>query len=147
MPCYIIGMTKQFIKDAIGWGSGLWLIGYLLGIVLFMLVPANLIGWLLTPFATLITLWVLFKKVKGDTLRYYIMVALVWLAMAVVLDYLFLVSLLKPKDGYYKLDVYLYYALTLMLPMAVGWLKTRRGSKRLEELNNLNIRWQHAENC
>ncbi|MGE5624192.1 MAG: hypothetical protein ACM3ZT_01435 [Bacillota bacterium] len=51
---------------------------------------------------------------------------MVWTALAVALDYLLIVKLLKPTDGYYKPDVYLYYALTFLLPLlAFGW-KTRR---------------------
>jgi hypothetical protein len=46
--------------------------------------------------------------------------ALVWSAMAVVLDYLFIVKAFNPADGYYKADVYLYYLLTVLLPLAVG---------------------------
>ena len=117
-------MTKQFLKDALGWGFLLWLIGYALGFVLFALVPASLIGWVIMPIGIAVTLWVLFKKIKGASLKYYLAIALVWTIIAVVFDYIFLVKALKPADGYYKLDVYLYYALTLLLPIAVGLKKT-----------------------
>ena len=63
-------MNKRFLKDALGWGFVLWVIGYALGIMLFAVVPSNLIGWIIAPFGTAIALWVAFKKVKGDTLRY-----------------------------------------------------------------------------
>jgi len=43
--------------------------------------------------------------------------------IAVIFDYLFLVKMFKPTDGYYKLDVYLYYILTFLLPLIVGWRK------------------------
>lgn len=46
--------------------------------------------------------------------------------MAVLLDYLFIVKMFKSAD-YYKPDVYVYYALTLLLPIAVGWYKKFRG--------------------
>lgn len=42
---------------------------------------------------------------------------------AVVCDYFFLVKLFKPADGYYKLDVYMYYFLTLTFPLIIGWRK------------------------
>jgi hypothetical protein len=42
--------------------------------------------------------------------------------MAAVLDYLFIVLLLGASN-YYKPDVYLYYALTFLLPLAVGWYR------------------------
>ncbi len=117
-------MNKKFIKDALGWGLGLWLIGYILGFVLFFIVPASMIGWVITPIGVAITLGVLLKKVKGDSFGYYLKLALVWILIAVVFDYLFIVKTLNPTDGYYKIDVYLYYALTFVLPLAVGWKKT-----------------------
>jgi hypothetical protein len=36
------------------------------------------------------------------------------------------VDAIKPADGYYKLDVFIYYALTLLVPLAVGWWKLAR---------------------
>lgn len=113
-------MDRQLIKDAFGWGFILWLIGYALGIMLFTLVPLALIGWIIMPIGTVITIWVLFKKVKADSFRYYALLAVVWLLIAVIFDYFFLVKAFKPADGYYKPDVYLYYALTFVLPIAVG---------------------------
>ena len=37
---------------------------------------------------------------------------------------LFIVAAFKPADGYYKPDVYLYYALTLAIPLFAGWRRT-----------------------
>lgn len=116
-------MTKQFYKDAFGWGIILWLIGYVLGMVLFSVVPLSLIGWIILPIGTTITLWVLFKKVKGESFQYYLFLAVVWTLIAVDFDYFFIVIAFKPADGYYKLDVYLYYALNFVLPLIVGWRK------------------------
>jgi len=116
-------MTKQFFKDAFGWGFILWLIGYALGMILFSIVPLSTIGWIIMPIGTIITLWVLFKKVRGDSFRYYAFLAVVWALIAIVFDYFFLVKAFKPADGYYKLDVYLYYALTFVLPLVAGWRK------------------------
>jgi hypothetical protein len=117
-------MSTQFLKDAIGWGFVLWLIGYVLGIMLFALVPVSLIGWIIAPIGAAIALWIAFRKVKGNTLRYYCLVALVWLLIAVLGDYMFIVKAFAPKDGYYKLDVYIYYALTLAIPLFAGWRRT-----------------------
>jgi hypothetical protein len=116
-------MDKKIYFDALGWGIILWLSGYVLGIILFAFVPANIIGWLITPIGIAITLWVLFKKVKGDSFKYYFLVAIVWTLIAIIFDYFFLVKVFKPVDGYYKLDVYLYYILTFVLPVIVGWKK------------------------
>ncbi|MEQ1603665.1 MAG: hypothetical protein ABL999_02240 [Pyrinomonadaceae bacterium] len=116
-------MSKELLKDTVGWGALLWLIGYVLGIVLFAFVPVSSIGWIVMPLGTIFTLWVLLAKVKNKSLRYYILLASVWTVIAVVFDYLFLVKLFKPTDGYYKLDVYLYYSLTFALPLIVGVLQ------------------------
>lgn len=122
-------MNKQFIKDAFGWGFILWLIGYILGIVLFFIVPPNLIGWVITPAGILITLWVLMKKIKNPALKYYLKLALAWTIIAVVLDYFLLVKVFNPANGYYKLDVYFYYASTFVLPLLVGWYKISKLDK------------------
>jgi len=119
-------MKKHLLKDALGWGFLLWLIGYLLGMALFFAVPASAIGWIITPLGVAITLWVLIKKAKENSFTSYLILACAWTAIALALDYLLIVKPLKPADGYYKLDVYLYYALIFLLPVAVGWSKTRR---------------------
>lgn len=113
-------MDRQFIKDAFGWGFILWLIGYALGIMLFAMVPVSMIGWIIMPVGTAAAFWVLLKKIKAGSFRYYALLAVVWVLIAVTFDYFFLVKAFKPADGYYKPDVYLYYALTLVLPIAVG---------------------------
>lgn len=116
-------MSKQLLKDTIGWGFLLWLIGYVLGIVLFVIVPPSMIGWIIMPIGTVITLWVLLKKVKGNNFQHYLLLSVVWTLIAIIFDYFFLVRVFKPDDGYYKLDVYLYYFLTFVLPLIVGLRK------------------------
>jgi hypothetical protein len=118
-------MTKQLYKTAFGWGFILWLIGYALGVMLFSVVPILVIGWIIMPIGILITLWVLLKKVTIDSFQSYVLLAVVWTLIAIVLDYFFLVKAFEPADGYYKLDVYLYYALTFVLPLVVGWYKKK----------------------
>jgi hypothetical protein len=120
-------MNKQLLKDSLGWGFALWLIGYILGIALFPIVPPSFLGWVIMPIGIIITLWVLLTRVKGSSLQYYLTLAVVWTMIAVVFDYLFIVKAFKPADGYYKPDVYLYYALTFILPLLIGW---RRAFKR-----------------
>ena len=118
-------MNKQFAKDAIGWGAALWLIGYALGLILFAIAPVDLIGWIIMPIGAALSIWVAFRKVKGDSFQYYSAVAVVWLLVAMIGDYLFIVQALKPAHGYYKTDVYLYYTLTFTIPLLAGWRKTR----------------------
>lgn len=118
-------MNKQFYKDVFGWGCILWLIGYVLGIIFFFVVPPSIIGWVIMPIGTVITLWVLFKKIKSESFQYYFLLAIVWALIAIVFDYFFLVKVFNPAGGYYKLDVYLYYVLTFVLPLIVGWRKKK----------------------
>ena len=114
---------STFLKDAFLWGLILWVVGYALGIVCFALVPVTMIGWVLLPVALAITIWVLSKKVNGPSLIYYLGVGIAWTLIAVVLDYLMIVKLFHPPDGYYKLDVYIYYALMFLLPLIAGLVK------------------------
>lgn len=117
-------MSTQLLKDGFGWGFVLWLIGYLLGFILYMFVPPAMIGWWIMPIGIVMSLWVLVKKVKAHSLQQFLSIAVIWTLIAIVLDYIFIVKLLKPADGYYKLDVYIYYLLTLALPLLVGWRKS-----------------------
>lgn len=103
----------------------LWLFGYALGMVLFALVPPATIGWFILPFGVAATVWVLFKKIQRDSFGCYVGLAVLWTLMAVLLDYLFIVKLFG-SEGYYKADVYAYYALTFVLPIVVGWWKMQK---------------------
>lgn len=77
------------------------------------------------PVGTAITLWVLFTKIKADQFTYFMKLAVVWVLIAIIFDYFFLVKAFKVA-GYYKPLVYLYYILTILLPLAVGWKKRKR---------------------
>jgi hypothetical protein len=116
-------MDKQLYKDALGWGFGLWLFGAILGIIFFFVVPRDLIGWAITPFGIAATLWVLFKKIKGEALDYYLKLAIVWTLIAILFDYILMIKLLNSGSGYYQTDIFLYYILTFILPLAVGYYK------------------------
>jgi hypothetical protein len=130
MTASAMNINKQFLIDTLGWGFLLWLAGYILGILLFMVVPVSAIGWIVSPVAILITLWVLIRKVESRSLHYYLIIGITWTVLAVVLDYFLLVKLFNPEDGYYKLDVYIYYSLMFILPLVVGL--TKRGKQSNE---------------
>jgi hypothetical protein len=115
--------TSEKIKNMLTWGFILWFVGYLGGMVLFFVVPKDYIGWVLSPFASIFTIWVLMTKVRRPELMCYFGTGLIWTIMAIVLDYIFIVILLKTGSSYYKLDVYLYYFLTLVMPIGVGYWK------------------------
>ena len=124
-------MARQLAKDALGWGVGLWFIGYVLGIILFMLVPASMLGWVIMPMGIALTLWVLFKKIKADSFRYYLWLSISWTLIAIIYDYLLLVKIFKPADLYYKADVYAYYGLTFLLPLVAGW-HNKKGKEKAQ---------------
>ncbi len=127
-------MAVPLLKDALGWGFVLWLIGYALGIMFFVMLPPGLIGWAIMPIGVALTIWVLVNKVQRSTLDYYLAVGAAWTAIAIVFDYFFIVQAFAPADGYYKLDVYLYYGLTFTLPLAVGWRSAKAGGGRFDRL-------------
>lgn len=118
-------MNRNLIKNGFIWGFVLWLIGYILGIVFFMFVPKSMIGWFIMPIGSVLALLVLFKKIKSKLFKDYFLVAVIWTLIAIILDYIFIVKMLKPEDGYYKFDVYLYYSLTFILPLLSGYIKQK----------------------
>jgi hypothetical protein len=116
-------ISIRFFKDTFGWGFLLWLLGYLLGIILFFVVPKSMIGWIITPLAVAFTIWVLIKQIKSASLIHYLFIALTWTLLAVVLDYFLIVKAFNAGNEYYRPDVYLYYSLTFILPLLVGFWK------------------------
>ena len=123
-------VNKHLLKEAVGWGLGLWFIGYVLGIAFFFFLSPSILGWVIIPIGILITLRVLLKKVKNHSLLGSLMLSITWTLIAVVFDFLFIVMAFKPEDGYYKLDVYIYYAVTFTLPLIIGfWRKSKSGER------------------
>lgn len=117
---------QQNLKNSLVWGFVLWVIGWVLGVVLFMTPAKPFMGWIITPIGALITLWVLFKKVDRQTYLEYFKVGIIWTIMAIILDYLFNVLLFNIGTAYYKLDIYTYYTLTLLLPLIFAAYKLRK---------------------
>jgi hypothetical protein len=118
----IPGNNKQIFLNTVFWGFILWLIGYILGFIFFAFVPKDLIGWYILPFGAIVTLWALFKKIARKEFKCYIGLAIFWTLIAVILDYFLIVKLLN-SPNYYKTDVYIYYLLTFLLPIIVGYYK------------------------
>ncbi|MDE2025899.1 MAG: hypothetical protein KGJ07_05375 [Patescibacteria group bacterium] len=116
-------MNKQVFVDMIVYGIVLWLIGYILGIILFPIVPNAILGWTIMPIGIVISLWVLTKKIRVASFYYYFLLAIMWTGIAVMGDYVLLVLVFHPL-GYYKPDVYIYYLLTFLLPLFIGWIKS-----------------------
>ncbi len=112
----------KIFLNTIMWGFILWLFGYILGMIFFVFVPKELIGWFILPFGVLFTLWIVIKKIERKEFMCYIGLGVIWTIMAVFLDYIFIIKLLNATT-YYKLDVYIYYILTFTLPIIVGAYK------------------------
>jgi hypothetical protein len=111
---------KQWIKDTIGLGTGVWLFGYLASLLLFFSPFADIMGWIITAVFTPITIalaWWWFRA-RDLPLTYYVVVGVAWTMIAIVLDYLFIVRLFQTT--YYEIDVFVYYALTFLIPVGVG---------------------------
>lgn len=117
---YSVSMKRSSFLKIAAWGIALWLAGYLLGILFFMIAPASLIGWFITPIGLALTIWVLTTKFRSELATNALWIGVIWMLLAIILDYFFLVQLFKPEDGYYKLDVYFYYGSTLLLPLILS---------------------------
>ena len=76
-------MWRFLSRDVLGFGFGLWLFGYLLGVVLFAVVPPAQIGWWVTPFGLAATLLTLSKWVHPESLRYGAALGFGWGAIAI----------------------------------------------------------------
>ena len=124
---------KQWIKDTAGLGTGLWLIGYLASLLLFFSQFAGIMGWVLllvfTPVTIVIAWW--WFRARDLVLTYYAGVGIAWTVIAVVLDYLFIVLLFHAT--YYGPDVFVYYAVTFLVPVGVG-LYLVRARKEKEKI-------------
>ncbi len=120
---------QQWIKDTGGLGIVFWLIGYLASLVLFFSPFAESMGWILlilcTPVTCIITWW--WFRSRSLPLSYYLKVGIAWTAIAIVFDYLFIVLLLDAL--YYGADVFIYYALTFLIPVCVGLYLTHLQKK------------------
>jgi hypothetical protein len=117
---------KQLLKDTAGLGTALWLIGYLAALVLFFSPYAGVMGWILLAIFTPVTIaivWWWFRKRERLPLPYYAGVGVAWVLIAIVLDYLFIVLLFHAN--YYGIDVFVYYAVTFLIPVGVGLFLNR----------------------
>lgn len=111
------------IKDAALPGILLWLLGYVASLVLFFTPFSGVMGWIMIIIFTPVTFVFVWWWFKGRTrsLAYYAGAGLAWAALAAVLDYLFIVLLFQA--AYYGPDVFVYYAITFLVPVVVGLIK------------------------
>ncbi len=126
--------TREKLADLFGFGFALWLFGFVLGMMLFSIVPTAYLGLVITPFAFAAALWVCLRRFRGrgDSGLYLLSVGAVWLFIAVSFDYIFLVRAFSVAN-YYDFDVFLYYFITFFLPIAVGRRNTQSAPIQAEE--------------
>lgn len=121
---------EDWIRDTVGVGTALWLFGYLASLVLFFSPVAAIMGWIITAVFTPVTIiitWWWFRQ-RDLALTYYAGVGITWTLIAIVLDYLFIVRLFQA--AYYAPHIVVYYALTFLIPVGVGYFLLRdRGEK------------------
>ena len=121
---------QQWIKDTVVLGLGLWLIGYLASLVLFFSPYAGIMGSILliifTPVTIAVTWW-WFRQRKGLSVEYYAKVGIAWVLIAIVFDYLFIVQLFQAT--YYEADVFVYYVMTFLIPVGVGFYLIQNQNK------------------
>ncbi len=112
---------KQAAKDAFLLGTGFWLLGYIASLLLYATPLYPVMGWIMIAVFTPVTLGITWRYFSSRSLplRYYAAIGLSWTAIAVVLDYLFIVLLFAAT--YYGSDVFVYYAITFAVPVCVGW--------------------------
>lgn len=134
----------QQIKDTTGPGILLWLIGYLASLVLFFSPFAGILGWILiavfTPVTIAITWW--WFRARDLSLAYYAGVGIAWVAIAVVLDYLFIV--LPFQASYYGPDVFVYYVLTFLIPAGVGLVKRKKKAGGITGMKKKSLFFLHV---
>lgn len=76
------------------------------------------------PIGVVMTLWILNNKIHSKDFNHYLNLAAFWTVIAIIFDYFFIVKALN-AGNYYKLDIYIYYFLTFLLPIFVGLKKAK----------------------
>ncbi len=117
-----VATRKTKIIDTLLLGSALWLIGYVASLILYGFVPKALLGWILFVIFTPVTAYISFLRFRHrkESVRYYLAVAISWAAVAMLFDYLFIVTAFGVPD-YYAADVFAYYITAFAVPLLIGY--------------------------
>ena len=109
------------LMDTMGWGTILWALGFVLGMVFFTIVPVEIIGLYVLPIIVPLTIVIAYTRFRNSRAAssWYLIIGSSWAVVAVVLDYLLLVRLFNAQN-YYDLDVMVYYGLTFLIPVTIG---------------------------
>jgi hypothetical protein len=113
--------VRRFAREGLGFGVLLWLLGFVLGMVFFPFVEPKYLGIpilaILLPATAGVSYWRLRKPRLSPDLV--LVVATTWLLIALLFDFLFIVTLFGTTN-YYDLDLAVYYVGTFLLPLLVG---------------------------
>jgi len=114
---------RTLLKDTAGLGVLLWLLGYIASLLLFVSPFARIMGWILIAVFTSVSVIIVWRWFTGRDLplAYYAGLGIAWTVIAVVFDYLFIVLLFSAT--YYGPDVFVYYAITFLIPVCIGLLE------------------------
>lgn len=114
---------RTLLKDTAGLGVLLWLLGYIASLLLFVSPFARIMGWILIAVFTPVSVIIVWRWFTGRDLplAYYAGLGIAWTVIAVVFDYLFIVLLFSAT--YYGPDVFVYYAITFLIPVCIGLLE------------------------
>jgi hypothetical protein len=113
---------EQLLRDTFGMGALLWLAGYLASVaVYFSWLNYAIWGRVVLALYIPAVIWVTWRYFAGRdlSLPYYAGVGMTWSLTAVALDYPFIVLRFGAYQ-YYTPDVYLYYAVMLLIPAGAG---------------------------
>jgi hypothetical protein len=120
-------MASRIVTDGLGLGFLVWALAFLLGMLFFSLVETKYLGLAILAAMIPITLWLLWwrfgKHPASVGLSWQI--GVIWLALAVTLDYLLLVTAFG-VENYYDADLIVYYGLSLFAPPAVAFYRKTR---------------------
>jgi len=128
---------NQELVDTIGFGFLLWLIGYFMGFFIItipgypeiMTIPVILTAFsLAVALVTAAFAYVRFRKRREVSWLYAFLVGIAWTTLAIVLDFIFIVLLFN-APSYYRPHIFIYYAITLVVPSAVSKYSSRQFSR------------------
>jgi hypothetical protein len=122
----MVGLKTNLI-DAFGLGIGFWLMGYIAGIILYFIVSADILGWIIFIIFAPITSYLAYLRFRkrSEPIGYYLIIGAIWAFIAIILDYIFIVMAFNSKE-YYKLDVFAYYLAMFVIPLLIGWMGRKR---------------------
>ncbi len=117
-------MNKKHIIDTLGYGLMYWMIGFILGMIFLIFVPIRYVGWpiLAIMFPLMIFLTMVRFEARTKPIYYYFVTGFVWLGVIALLDYLIVMKGFGNMQ-YYDFDLYLTYALILIIPITYGLIK------------------------